>query len=231
MKQTLLYIKKYFTVWWIPILIHFLAIGIFFLGTLFKRDWIIDLSLLVFFVNIIGTIISSIVQIFIRKWYFIFPQLGLTAYLFYYTVLIFTYSPPDYYGAHKEIPEGVDFSNPLDSLPKNAEFKEHEFVLLKDFQRGLYMYQTNHVPKEKGHFYVKAFEINSNDRLSGESIKLRSKVAVDSLQPKMRQGKFTVFEGDWGDKYGSRMELWYQPLEGPEYKVEERNYIIEGWQR
>jgi hypothetical protein len=90
MKQTLQHIKKYFTIWWIPIATNILAIGIFFLGTLFKRDWIIDASLIVFFVNIIGTIISSIVQIVIRKWYFIFPQLGLGAFLFYYTVIIFT---------------------------------------------------------------------------------------------------------------------------------------------
>jgi hypothetical protein len=66
MKQTLQHIKKYFTIWWIPIATNILAIGIFFLGTLFKRDWIIDASLIVFFVNIIGTIISSIVQIVIR---------------------------------------------------------------------------------------------------------------------------------------------------------------------
>ncbi|MEM9676393.1 MAG: hypothetical protein AAF992_27625, partial [Bacteroidota bacterium] len=77
MKQTLRNIKKYFSVWWIPILTNFVAIGFFFLGTVSKRDWIIDLSLIVFLLNLIGTIISAIVQIANRKWYFIFPQLGL----------------------------------------------------------------------------------------------------------------------------------------------------------
>ena len=231
MKQTLGHIKKYFTIWWIPIATNFLAIGIFFIGTLFKRDWLIDLSLIVFFVNIIGTIISSIVQIIIRKWYFIFPQLGLAAFLFYYVVIIMTYSPPDYYGAHKEIPENVDFSNPLDSLPTNEDFRENNFVLINNFQPGLYLYQTDYIPTETGHFYVKAFEINSNHRLSGERMKVRSKVVVDNLESQIWKGEFTVYEGDWGDKYGSRMELWYQPSNGQEYKVEERNFIIEGWQR
>ena len=231
MKQTFRHIKKYFTIWWIPIANNFLAIGIFFLGTLFKRDWIIDLSLIVFLVNIIGTIISSIVQIVIRKWYFIFPQLGLAAFLFYYVGIIMTYSPPDYYGAHKVIPENIDFSNPLDSVPTNEEFKEHDFVLINNFQPGLYIYQTDHRPTETGYFYVKAFEINTNDRLSGERMKVRSKVIVDNLEPQFWKGEFTVYEGDWGDKYGSRMELWYQPSNGQEYKVEERNYIVEGWQR
>ena len=231
MKQTLRYIKTYFTIWWIPIATNFLAIGIFFLGTLFRRDWIIDLSLIVFFVNIIGTIISSIFQIAIRKWYFIFPQLGLAAFLFYYVGIIFTYSPPDYYGSHKEIPENIDFSNPLDSLPKNKVFEKYNFVLINNFQPGLYLYHTDHRPAETGHFYVKAFEINSNDRLSGERMKVRSKVVVDNLERQIWKGEFTVYEGDWGDKYGSRMELWYQPSNGQEYKVEERNFIIEGWQR
>jgi len=231
MKQTLRYIKKYFSIWWVPIATNFLAIGIFFLGTLLRRDWIIDLSLVVFFVNIIGTLISSIVQIVIRKWYFIFPQLGLAAFLFYYVGIIFTYSPPDYYGAHKEIPENIDFSSPLDSLPTNEEFEKHDFVLINNFQPGLYLYQTDHTPTESGHFYVKAFEINSNDRLSGERIELRSKVIVDDLESQIWQGEFTIYEGDWGDKYGSRMELWYQPSDGQEYIVEERNFIIEGWQR
>jgi hypothetical protein len=207
MKQTLQYIKKYFTIWWIPIATNFLAIGIFFLGSLFKRDWIIDLSLIVFFVNIIGTLISSIVQVVIPKWYFIFPQLGLAAFLFYYVGIIMTYSPPDYYGAHKDIPENIDFSNPLDSLPKNKEFEKYNFVLINNFQPGLYLYHTDHRPNETGHFYVKAFEINSNDRLSGERMKVRSKVVVDNLDPQIWKGEFTVYEGDWGDKYGSRMEL------------------------
>ena len=231
MKQTLRYIKKYFTIWWIPIATNFLAIGIFFLGTLFKRDWIIDLFLIVFLLNVVGTIISSIVQIIIRKWYFIFPQLGLAAFLFYYFGIIMTYSPPDYYGAHKEIPENIDFSNPLDSLPTSEEFEKHDFVLINNFQPGLYLYQTDHKPIKTGHFYVKAFEINSNDRLSGERMELRSKVVVDNLEPQIWKGEFTVYEGDWGDKYGSKMELWYQPSNGQEYKVEQRNFIIEGWQR
>ena len=231
MKQTIRHIKRYFTIWWIPIAINFLAIGIFFLGTLFRRDWIIDLSLIVFFVNIIGTIISSIVQVVNRKWYFILPQLGLAAFLFYYVGIIFTYSPPDYYGAHKEIPENINFSTPLDSLPKNKEFEKYDFVLINNFQPGLYLYHTDHRSTETGHFYVKAFEINSNDQLSGERMKVGSKALVDNLEPQIWKGEFTVYEGDWGDKYGSRMELWYQPSNGQEYKVEERNFIIEGWQR
>jgi hypothetical protein len=232
MKHTLRHIKKYFTIWWIPIATNFLAIGIFVLGTLFKRDWIIDASLIVFFVNIIGTIVSSIVQIIIRKWYFIFPQLGLAAFLFYYTVIIFTYSPPDYYGANKEIPENIDFSEPLDSLPTITDFENYDLILANYAQPGIYRYYTDYQPKEAGYFYIKAFEITSNDRLSGDRMYERSKAKVDNLEPQNWNGEFTIYEGSWGDKYGSRIELWFQPLNGDkEYKVTERNYIVEGWMR
>ena len=231
MKRPLEYIKKYFTIWWVPIVTNFLAIGIFFLGTLFKRDWIIDLSLIVFFVNLIGTIISSIVQIVIRKWYYIFPQLGLAAFLFYYTVIIFTYSPPDYYAADKEIPENIDFSEPLDSLPTIKDFEKYDLILSNYAQPGIYKYYTDYQPKETGYFYIKAFEITSNDRLSGDRMEKRSKAEVDNLKPQKRNGEFTIYEGNWGEKYGSRIELWYQPSNGQEYKIEERNFIVEGWQR
>ena len=231
MNQTLQNIKKYFTIWRIPIISNILVAGIFLLGLLFRRDWIIDFSLVVFFLNIIGTIISSIIQIVKHKWYFIFPQLGLVAFLFYYVGIIFMYSPPDFYGAHKKIPKNIHFSYPLDSIPADNEFKKHAFILINDFQPGLYIYYTDHTPTELGYFYVKAFEINSNDRLSEEKLQKRSKIIVDNLKPQRRQGEFTIYEGDWGDKYGSRIELWYKPVDGKEYKVEERNFIIEGWQR
>jgi hypothetical protein len=46
----------------------------------------------------------------------------------------------------------------------------------------------------------------------------------------------TIFElvggiGSWGDKYGARIELWFEPLNGNNYKITERNYIVEGWMR
>ena len=225
------HIPNYLKAWWIPITTNLLAIGIFFLGTLVRRDWVIDLALIVFYVNILGTLASSIVQVIIRRWYFIFPQIGIAAFLFYYLGMIMALSPPDYYGAHKTIPDDVDFSMPLNEAPSEEDFERYDFVLINNFQPGLYLYQTDHLPTKTGHFYVKAFEINSNDRLSGDRMTSRSKVVVDKLDQQIWQGEFTIYEGSWGDEYGSRIELWYQPVKGQEYKVEGRNFIIEGWQR
>jgi|GEM_PF-4336664 hypothetical protein len=43
--------------------------------------------------------------------------------------------------------------------------------------------------------------------------------------------KSLLFTKEIGVTNGSRIELWYQPSSGQKYKVEERNFIIEGWQR
>jgi len=232
MKQVIDYIKKYFTTWWISLSINLIVVGIFAIGGYFERDWIIDLGLLIFYLNIIGTVISSIVQIVIRKWYFIIPQLGITGFLLFYVSLIFTLSPPDYYGVHKEIPDNIHFDEPLSEKPTKNQLDNYDLILSHSVQPGIYSYYTDYSPKENGFFYIKAFEITSNDRLSENRMKEKSKIQIDKRREVIFEGEFTIYEGSWGDKYGSRIELWFQPSnEKEEYKITERNYIVEGWMR
>jgi hypothetical protein len=43
---------------------------------------------------------------------------------------------------------------------------------------------------------------------------------------------FTIYEGDWGKPYAARFEVWFIPDSGaPEWKLLERVFKIEGWQR
>ena len=223
--------KKYFIVWWIPILTYILIFGVFILGCALQRDWIIDTFLILFFINILGVFISSIVQIFIKKWYFIIPQIGISIILYLWVSIVFTFSPPDYYGAHKKIPDGIEIYEPIENKPTEKDFINHNLVVSSSFQPGIYNYHTNYITTEFGYFYIKVFEITSNDKLSQERIRERSKVKVDDLEIKIQTGRFTIYEGDWGHKYGSRIELWFQSNNGKEFKVSERNYIVEGWMR
>ena len=60
----------------------------------------------------------------------------------------------------------------------------------------------------------------------------RSQILVENLNRQVYSGEFTIYEGSWGDNYGARIELWYKPANGnSEYKITQKNYIIEGWQR
>ncbi|WP_281336815.1 hypothetical protein [Flavobacterium eburneipallidum] len=225
-------ISQYFRIWWIPILSYLIPFGIFLIGNAFKSDDIIDFSLLMFFLNILGNIISSIIQIVIRKWYFSIPQIGISIFLFYCVSIYFTFSPPDYYGANKIIPENIEIAVPINNKPTKKELDKYDFILSSSFQPGIYNYYTAKKPKELGNFYIKAFEINSNDKLSEERIKISSKIKVENIESKIYSGEFTIYEGSWGDKYAARIELWFEPSnKNKDYKIAERNFIIEGWMR
>ena len=223
---------KYFKVWWIPIIFYLIPFFIFLLGTAFKSDLIIDISLNIFFINILGNLISAIVQIFIKKWYYLIPQILISGLLFVFVSIIFTFSSPDYYGANKVIPENLEISEPIETEPTEDELENFDLILASSFQPGIYNYYTDFQPTEIGSFYIKAFEVTSNDHLSEETMKIRSKVKVENLEPKLYLGKFSIYEGSWGDKYGARIELWFEPLNGKkDYKITERNYVVEGWMR
>lgn len=224
------YVKKYFLVWWIPIVAYLVPYIVFNLSEVIRRDYIVDLSLFLFYINILGNIISSIVQIIIKKWYLLFPQILITVFLFFSVSIYLSFSPPDFYGAQKTIPKNIKFETPIDRELTKKDLKEKDFRLAQISQPGIYNFYTTHHPKETGYFYIKAFEITSNDRLSEDRINVRSKVPVENPL-KTYSGEFTIYEGSWGDKYGARIELWFKPKSKPEYKVTEKNYIIEGWMR
>lgn len=225
------YLKKYFLVWWISIIAYLIPYTIFELGMLLKKDNVVDLSLAIFYLNVLGNIISAVVQIVIKKWYLLFPQIIVSAFLFFSVSMYFTFSPPDFYGAYKTIPKNIKFEIPVDRELTEKDLKQNDFRLAEIWQPGIYHFYTNHQPKVGGYFYIKAFEITSNDRLSAERINERSKIIVEKPKAQMYSGDFTIYEGSWGDKYGARIELWYKPNNDKEYKVNQKNYIVEGWMR
>ena len=222
--------EKYSRIWWISIIAYLIPVGIFMLGLMLQRDFLISLALVIFFLNVIGSLISSTVQIKIKRWYYIFPQLIVTVVLIVYVGIIFMFSPPDFYGAHKQIPENIDISEPLESIPKLTDFQTTDLIISGEL--GYYNYYTNIKPIESGTFYLKAFEVTSNDPLSEERLKDKSKIKYDFSKTEILSNDFTIYEGSWGDKYGVRLELWFTPnSDKADYKLIEKNFIIEGWMR
>lgn len=222
---------RYFKTWWLPITFYIIPIGFFVLGNILKSDYLINAFLFTLYLNIAGNVISSVVQIVIGKWLYLFPQLIISFFLYSWVSILLVFSPPDYYGAHKIIPNNIEISKPLDSIPNSKELENYNLVLSNSNQPGIYNFYTKVKPKELGNFYIKAFEITSNDRLSEDRIKKQSKIEIENLESKIYSGEFTIYEGSWGDKYGARIELWFAPVKNKEYKIAERNYIVEGWMR
>jgi hypothetical protein len=84
--------------------------------------------------------------------------------------------------------------------------------------------------------YLKAYEITNENRLSASDFKKYSNEWIgwsdDPSQLFFSNTHFTIYEGDWGKPYAARFEVWFVPDSGgPERKMIEKNFKIEGWQR
>lgn len=95
----------------------------------------------------------------------------------------------------------------------------------------MYEYHTTYHPDKSGLFFIKAFEVISNDRLSENHINFESKLEVTDLDKPLYSGAFVIYEGSWGDKYAARIELWHKPQGEAAYQVMQKNYVVEGWMR
>lgn len=152
-------IKYYFIIWWIPLVTYFIIIFIFFVGCGLRRDWIISVFVILFLLNILLTLISSIVQIRIKRWYLLIPQTGLTLLLSSYFLTIFMFSPPDYYGVYKEIPKGIEIYKPIDYEPKTTDFDEGNLIIASCSQPGIYCFYSNYRPTELAIFILKLLKL------------------------------------------------------------------------
>lgn len=110
------------------------------------------------------------------------------------------------------------------------------FRLFTGMQPGLYGVAYSLNPGEPGSVHLKAFEVTKGTRLSADQLEAASKTRMAwSGQSSERFGAkagFTIYEGDWGKPYAARFEVWFRPDSGgPERKLAERVFRIEGWQR
>lgn len=225
-------LKKYFTIWWIPLISYVFPISIFYIALSLRNDLLVDMSIVVFMLNVVGNLISAIVQVVTKKWYFLFPQIIITLILYFLFLTYLALSNPDFYGANKTIPTNIEIYKPISEEIVEIDLTENDFILQQSFQPGVYNYFTSYKPKTLGTFYIKAYEITSNDRLSDERITNASSVVIQKMEDKSYSGKFTIYEGSWSDEYAARIELWFKPKNtSEEYKVSEKNYIVEGWMR
>ena len=122
-------------------------------------------------------------------------------------------------------------------LPANSSRKGDPDLILRDgMQGGIYEGFLWCNPGEKGTVYLKAFEITKGTQLSAERLQPASAcVSGWSEDPREQFCSglyFTIYEGEWGQFYGARFEVWFRPNKGgPERKLFEKNYKIQGWQR
>jgi len=110
------------------------------------------------------------------------------------------------------------------------------FELRKSFQPGIYDSEIWINPGEPGMVFLKAHEVTQGTALSVDRLRVYSNEWVgwsdDERQLFLSNTHFTVYEGDWGKPYAARFEVWFAPDSGgPERKLTEKVFRIEGWQR
>ena len=122
-------------------------------------------------------------------------------------------------------------------LPTDSCRKEKSDLILRDsIQGGIYEAILWCNPGERGTVYLKAFEITKGTPLSAARLKNStnnvSGWSDDPLEQFCTGMYFTIYEGEWGQYYGARFEVWFKPDNGgAERKLFEKNYKIQGWQR
>lgn len=121
---------------------------------------------------------------------------------------------------------------PVDSIRHGAPVLN----LYKGIQPGIYEVEAWVNPGEPGQVYLKAFEVTRGTRLSASGLCEYSNERMgwsdDPNELFYSNANVTIYEGDWGQPYAARFELWFMPDSGrAARKLLERVFKIEGWQR
>ncbi|MEM7015310.1 MAG: hypothetical protein AAF585_27955 [Verrucomicrobiota bacterium] len=108
------------------------------------------------------------------------------------------------------------------------------FQLYNAMQPGIYNAEIWCNPGEPGQIYLKAFEITKGTQLSKHELRNDASEFVgwsaNSNELFAADVHFTISEGDWGQYYGGRFEVWFKPdAKGPDRKLMDSNWKIEGW--
>lgn len=242
-------LKNYFENWLRPIIISIFC-GLIFTFSEFINNSIFGvISLFIFGTSLFLLFISANKLLFKRKWLqsilsFLMFFINISFFIAFEIFLIFTnFDSPDNWAKNLKIPTNIKIEKPLnlnnEERPDTniiVQPNKINFQLYNSFQPGLYEYDVWINKIEKGKVYLKAYEYTSKIALSEESLNENSIINInnptDSIMKFGTKKYFTIYEGDWGDSYASRFELWFKPKNGgPERKLLTKNYIIEGWMR
>ena len=161
-------------------------------------------------------------------------------YIISFIYLIISSSQPDPFGKEHPIPEGMEYEIPLKEIAPVEVivdgFSEKECLQVwNDFQGGLYQYSFYYPELPDGDVFLRCFEVTENIELSTSRLRKASTVKVighTEFGMIADKQSFTIYEGDWGDYYAARIEVWHKNARTEEEtKLLEKIYRVEGWMR
>lgn len=148
-------------------------------------------------------------------------------------------SAPTSFAEEHPIPKGLTYDKPKligEDIEKSVNpLDSATFLQVRDgFQGGIYEYSFFYPELPEGTIWLECYEVTENLRLSGSRIKQASSQEVNGTKQfacLVKDKQFTIYEGDWGDCYAARIEVWFQDKQGRKRKLLEKVYGVQGWMR
>lgn len=186
-------------------------------------------------------IISGILLLVRRKFIqFVFAAIAyVILFLFMLFVCFALQSAPTDFAKLHPIPEGMEYHTPR---PENSELAAEvnqsdttSYLQIRDgLQGGIYEYSFFYPQLPEGTIYLRCFEATKNEPLSESRIQVRSRQEISATTQfscLVENKEFAIYEGDWGDCYAARVEVWFKDKQGNERKLLEKIYGVQGWMR
>ena len=238
--------KQFILKYWWALIVALLTFAVIFDVLIFTSyDILLTIVLGIMLLLCVGIVISWVLLIKNKKWResivsFISSMVIIIAFTFISAIMALYGPLTDNFGKNHSIPEGQDYS-----IPYEMEFRQMESAdslnidsylqIQNDFQGGMYLYDFYYGALPAGEIYLKCYEVTENLPLSEERILEASKVSIEhstSFKQLVSKQKFTIYEGEWGDYYAARIEVWHRDADTQqEQKLCEKVYRVEGWMR
>ena len=158
--------------------------------------------------------------------------------------------PSDGFGKEHPIPDGTEYCIPLERHLSvvDGEWKtDYEEALVdstdkasylqiwNDSEGGRYLYDFSFPALPAGTLFLKCYEVGGNIPLSENVMRRNTSVscsATKTFSKLVEKREFVIYEGDWGDYYAVRVEVWHRDSATcQEVKIMEKVYRMEGWMR
>lgn len=238
--------KKIMLKYWWALIVALLTFAVIFDLLIFTSyDILLTIVLGIMLLLCVGIVISWVLLIKNKKWResivsFICSMVIIIAFTFISAIMALYGPLTDNFGKNHSIPEGQDYSIPYDMESRQMERADSlntdtYLQIQNDYQGGIYLYDFYYGALPAGEIYLKCYEVTENLPLSEERILEASKVSIErstSFTQLVSRQRFTIFEGEWGDYYAARIEVWHRDADTQqEQKLYEKVYRVEGWMR
>ena len=200
-----------------------------------------DFYLNMYFFTLLLFIIAGICLIYRRK----SVQLCIAAFIGVLMLIVTFFlsfavmSAPTGFAQEHPIPEGLEYHTPLN---RDANLEEGVcesdsttyLQIRNENQGGIYEYSFFYPQLPEGSIFLRCYEVTENLPLSEDRIKkasMQETKGSSHIACHVNCKRFTIYEGDWGEYYAARIEVWFKDTKGRERKLLEKIYAVEGWMR